>query len=94
MLSVLIIFILYIFYWTISNYYIYIKKKGEWEVRIWWAYQVSYFWNMTTCTQLPQTPHSSFNLKHGKIETFEFWFENDATMIRTDLTTSNLNLDL
>ena len=68
--------------------------KGEWEVSISSTYEQSYFWNMTTCKQIPQDPHSTFNLQKGIPKEFGFSFENNATFdiiytltaIRTDLT--------
>ena len=49
---------------------------------------------MTTCKQIPQDPHSTFDLKAGEVETFGFAFDNNATfdiiftvtIIRTGLT--------
>ena len=49
------------------------------EVTISSTYEISYFWNATTCTQMPANPHVKFNVSaNGGVETFGFAFDNSA----------------
>eukprot|EP00483_Globobulimina_turgida_P001996 UN01998 len=53
--------------------------KGHWTVIISSVYEGSHFWNKTTCTQYPETPHVQFNLSSNNTRMFGMELTFDDT---------------